>query len=118
MIDVQTWKLLAALGLAPIVMGAMIIALGVYYDSAGRVPGQLVLAGMAMASSPFLILSAFFRAQIKALEEQANATRRKALAEAEEAEERALHARAARVIQTGSFAALTTSAIRPIKGAE
>lgn len=102
----QTWKLLAALGLAPIAMGLVIIGLGVWYDIAGKVPGQLVLAGMAMASSPFLILSAFFRAQIKALEEQAHATRRKAVAEAEEAEERALHAKAMRVVQTGSFPSL------------
>lgn len=113
----QTWKLLAALGLAPIAMGMVIIGLGVWYDIAGKVPGQLVLAGMAMASSPFLILSAFFRAQLKALEEQANASRRKALAEAEEAEERALHAKAARVIQTGSFAALHTQ-IRRLEDAE
>lgn len=102
----QAWKLLAALGLVPIVLGTGIIGLGVWYDSAGKVPGQLVLAGMAMASSPLLILSAFFRAQLKALEEQAHATRRKAVAEAEEAEERAMHARAVRVIQTGSFKAL------------
>lgn len=108
-----TWKLLAVLGVVPIVLGSVVIAVGVGYDYFGKTPGTITIAGVSMVSAPWLILSAVFRSQAKALERKANA-------EAAEVEERVIAQRmAARVGPTGSFASLAVmqeSGVRRLEG--
>ncbi len=53
----KAWKLIAALSLANLVVGGVVVAIGLAYDFLGRSPGTIAMVGVALMSGPWLALS-------------------------------------------------------------
>lgn len=105
------WKLLAALGGVNLAVGATVLAVGFVYDWLDKAPGQIAMVGVAMMSTPFLLLSAILRTHAKAAVDEADARKRKMIAEAEEAEGRLVESKIRRAVATGSFATLSLHSV-------
>ena len=81
------------------------------YDWLDKAPGQIAMVGVAMMSTPFLLLSAILRTHAKAAADEADARKRKMIAEAEEAEGRLVESKIRRAVATGSFATLSLHSV-------
>ena len=102
----QTWKIIAILGAANLVTGLILVAIGLAFDLLGKVPGQIVTAGVALIGVPWLALAKHM--QMSLAEDAKRRAAETRIIEAEAAERAAAAEHRAHSLRTGRYLAVET----------